>query len=80
MCERCEKLKKVPKDKKETVVLVDAKAIDAEVYKAFMQLNHRDDGTPFAFLKSEVVIKSTGRSYGIVIDITHCPFCGERLC
>lgn len=82
MCDKCNALKNVPVDKKATVKLFDDTelAIDAEAFRGFMQLNHTDEGTPYAFIKQELIVKSTGRSYGKSIYITHCPFCGERLC
>lgn len=81
MCNICDKLKNVPKNKKATVVLEDAKeqAFDVNKFDVIMQINHEDDGTPYAFIKQEVDIQSTERCYGIPIYITYCPFCGDKL-
>lgn len=76
MCDKCKTLKNVPVDKKATVELFNTPAHDATFFCGFMQLNHEDDGTPYAFIKQEVEIESTGRSYGVPIYISHCPFCG----
>ena len=79
MCEKCEKLLNVPKNKKAITILHDGSAIDADIYKINMVLDHDIYGNPKAFIKQEVVISSTGRSYGTPIYINFCPFCGERL-
>lgn len=81
MCEKCKKLIGIAKDKKASVILFDEtkRTFDANYFYGFMEVNHEDDGTPFAFIKEEVEISSTGRSYGIAIPIKYCPFCGEKL-
>lgn len=79
MCEKCSELLNVPANKKAVSVLMKEDAFDANVYETIMELNHEDDGTPYAFIKSEVVIESTGRCYGTPIYIKYCPFCGEQL-
>lgn len=81
MCKKCEKLLNVPKDKKARVILFDVsdKAVDVNEFVGFMEINHHDDGTPYAFIKQDVEITSTGRSYGIPLYIQYCPFCGEKL-
>ena len=81
MCEKCRGLIGISKDKKASVLLFDDTKItfDANYFHGFMEVNHEDDGTPYAFIKEEVEIASTGRSYGIAISIKYCPFCGEKL-
>lgn len=79
MCEKCKKLLNVPKDKKAETVLFDVPAHDAEYFHGFMMVNHEDDGTPYAIIKQDVRIESTGRCYGMPIFIKYCPFCGEKL-
>lgn len=81
MCKECEKLLNVPVDKKATTVLFDEteNSYDVSEFKGIMQVNHYDDGTPYAFIKQDVTIESTGRSYGMPIYIQYCPFCGEKL-
>jgi len=79
MCEKCKELLNVATNKKAVSVLAKEDAFDADVCETIMELNHEDDGTPYAFIKTEVVIKSTGRSYGTPICINYCPFCGEQL-
>ena len=81
MCEKCKNLLNVPVDKKATTTLFDEteKSYDASEFKSIMQVNHNEDGTPYAFIKQDVTIESTGRSYGMLIYIQYCPFCGEKL-
>ena len=81
MCGKCRGLLNLPQDKKATTLLFDesAKTIDAEYFTGIMQVNHEEDGTPYAFIKQDVQIKSTGRCYGVAIPIQYCPFCGEKL-
>lgn len=81
MCKKCKELLNVPKDKKATIILFDEKekAFDVNMFEGIMQVNHHDDGTPFAFIKQDIEIKSTGRSYGIPLYIQYCSFCGEKL-
>lgn len=79
MCDKCKGLLNVPKDKKAKTMLFDEEAFDAEYFHGFMEINHEDDGTPYAFIQQEVMIKSTQRSYGMNIPIKYCPFCGEKL-
>lgn len=81
MCKNCEKLLNVPVDKKATTVLFDEteKSYDVSEFVGIMQVNHKDDGTPYAFIIQDVAIKSTGRIYGIPLYIQYCPFCGEKL-
>lgn len=81
MCEKCRNLINIPKDKKAKTMLFDEseKTFDANYFYGFMEVNHDDTGTPEAFIKQEVEIESTGRSYGIPIPIKYCPFCGAKL-
>lgn len=80
MCKICKKLIGTPKDKKSKVKLFyGEKAYDANYYEVIMELDHDDNGDPFAFIKHEVQIRSTGRVYGKPIFIKYCPFCGEKL-
>lgn len=81
MCSKCESFVGLPIDRKAKVMLFDEsdKAVDCRRFVGFMEKNHEDDGTPYAFIKQEVEIKSTGRSYGVSINISHCPFCGENI-
>jgi hypothetical protein len=78
MCEKCASLLNVPKDKKATVVLKESNSYGTKLDKTIMQLNHEDDGTPYAFITHEVVLKND-RTYGHPIYIKYCPFCGEQL-
>ena len=81
MCKNCEKLLNVPADKKATTVLFDEtkETYDASKFVGIMEVNHKDDGTPYAFIIQDVTIESTGRSYGMPLYIQYCPFCGEKL-
>lgn len=79
MCEICKNLIDVPADKKTSVTLKDVFSIDASRHDIHMVLDHEPDGTPKAFIHSEVDIISTGRCYGSSFDINYCPFCGEKL-
>jgi len=81
MCDKCKELLNVPKDRKAKTMLFDERenAFDVNYFHGFMEVNHEDDGTPYAFIKQEVEIQSTGRSYGMAIPIHYCPFCGEKL-
>lgn len=81
MCKHCENMVGLPKDMKARTDLFDktAESIDTRYFVGFMEKNYHEDDTPYAFIKQEVTIDSTDRSYGIAIDIKYCPFCGEYL-
>ena len=80
-CKICERLLNVPSDKKEKVMLFDYKddVIDADYFHGYMELDHFDDGDPYAFIKFELRITSTGRAYERVQIIKYCPCCGQKL-
>lgn len=81
MCKYCKDLLNVPSNKKAKVILKDysKESYDANVQKMFMEVNHEESGEPYAFIKSDVVIESTGRAYGISFPIMYCPNCGKKL-
>jgi hypothetical protein len=78
MCEKCEKLLNVPSNKKATVILNSSDSIGAKVDETIMQLNHKDNGTPYVFITHTLVLDND-RTYSHPIDIKYCPFCGEQL-
>lgn len=80
-CKKCESLKNVPVDQKAISMLFDYSDIsyDCNWFKGYMELNHNGDGSPYAFIKTEVTIESTGRSYDATEYIKYCPYCGEKL-
>lgn len=71
MCKYCEELLNVAADRKANTVLADnsVESSNACVNEMIMEVNHEDDGTPYAFICSRVHILSTDREYANVINI-----------
>lgn len=78
MCKNCDILLNVPKDKKSTRVLNESDSYGTIVDRTIMQLNHEENGTPYAFITHQIVLDDN-RSYSHPIYIKYCPFCGQRL-
>lgn len=82
MCEKCRELVSVDKDHKVTTILNRDKYIDyyGMQWKSvtIMQLNHDEKGNPYAFIATGFRNRDDV-THGGSIDITHCPFCGQRL-
>ena len=84
MCEKCMEHVKCPVGEKRVVEVVGEKEtiIDAYGHKLFvypweMVVDKYPDRTE-AVIK-QTVIDENFVNYGSVLEITHCPWCGERL-
>lgn len=84
MCEKCMEHIKCPVGEKRVVVvageketIIDAYGRKLLVYPCEMVVDKYDDHTE-AFIK-QTVIDENFVNYGCVLEVTHCPFCGERL-
>ena len=78
MCEKCKDLKEVEINKKKSLLIRDRISVDSITDRTFMIVLN-EDNKKSAIIKNELTILSTGRSYDNCIEITHCPFCGEKL-
>lgn len=76
MCKYCENLMDVPKNRK-SVSVIHEKEVNGEKSTVEMVLDHHEDGTPYAFIHSELSID--GRWFNIPFHISCCPFCGRKL-
>lgn len=83
MCDKCKNLLNLPNDKKAWTHLFNYKEDelnDANHFKMIMEVNHDEETKkPYAFIATDIEIKSTGLTYGNSIDIKYCPFCGQKL-
>lgn len=86
MCNKCEKLVKCPVGEKRYIEVEKPfanKIVDAYGKKLFidswiMYVDKWTDGTIKSGLYQDVYNENHVQ-YGCRIDITHCPFCGEKL-
>lgn len=79
MCKKCDELINVPKNRKKTIKISEYNSFDTEYHESIIQKNHDEKGNEFCFIKSELMIKSTGRTYNDIMYIKYCPFCGEKI-
>ena len=95
MCEKCDNLKNVPKDRKAWTILGDYTDETNEViaeygiklkdYSSEMVLTHIDNGTPIAYFLFHFHFgecsdrRLSDRMFGDGFIIQYCPFCGRKL-
>lgn len=78
MCNICENLVNVPKDKKGTIILQNDESEFTNLDKTIIEVNHNEKGERYAFITHQLQLKNN-RMWSHPIYIKYCPFCGENL-